>query len=125
MDLRYVLYGFWLLLPGTFFAIALYSKLEQMGGRDKREVVGDYVNQGLFTGACVFISILIDQTVLEGVVDATVGEMVPLGFCRFMLLPLALLFGAKVFGGTTPIRIERQVKPGKNQKKGVNARNRS
>ena len=117
MDLRYVLYGFWILLPASFFIIALWSKLEQLSGRDKREVIGDYLKQGVFTGACVGLSILIDQTVLESFVSGVLADMVPLGFCRFMLLPVTLVIGAKVVGGSKPIRIERHEQSGNRTKR--------
>ena len=99
------LYIIWFTLPTIFFFLALWSKLEQIGGHHKRDNPSDLFHQGLFILVCVFVCVVVDQTILADLVLSTVGDSVPLGFFQAFLLPLMLLLGAKVVGPSRKILI--------------------
>ena len=101
----YVLYTIWFLIPATFFLIALWSKLEDWGGREKHENTGDYLRQGFFVLVCVIIAVVIDQNFLEDLIPSLFGDWLSIGVAQTLLLPFVLLIAAKVFGPTSPIQI--------------------
>jgi hypothetical protein len=100
-----LLYLLWFLLPCVFFLLALWIKLERVGSKNKKDNPKDLFHQGLFILGCVLVSVVIDQTVLQSLVEATVGDTLPLGFYQFFLLPLILLIGAKIVGPSQKILI--------------------
>ena len=100
-----VLYIVWFLVPTLFFILALWSKLEAVGGQTKRDNAGDMFRQGIFVLGCVLVCVLIDQTVLKNIVESTVGDSLPLGFFQAFLLPLIMLVAAKVLGPSRKILI--------------------
>ena len=96
--MRTFLYLLWFLLPTFFFGIALWSKLEQLSNKHKRENAGDFFRQGIFVSVCVLLSMLIDQYVLEGIGTTWSPDFIPLGFYQVLLLPLALYLAAMLVG---------------------------
>ena len=101
------LYIVWFLFPLFFFGIALWSKLEEVSTKKaKRENPGDFLQQGLFVLACVIVSVLIDQFVLESIVSHF-PDFAPLGFYQIILLPLVLLVAAMTVGPSEKIRISK------------------
>ena len=112
------LYVIWFLLPIFFFGIALWSKLERYGSNPPYENIGDYVRQGVFVLACVVLSVLIDQYILEDIVNLLSPTWIPLGLYQVLLLPIVLLVSAVILGPSKAISIKshykQPVKPGKN-----------
>jgi hypothetical protein len=102
-----ILYGIWLLLPITYFGIALWSKLEEAGGSTKRENVGDLLRQGFFVLGCVGLAIAIDQYLLKDLVEMFSPTFIPLGLYQILLLPFILYIGAFIVGGSKDIRITK------------------
>lgn len=102
-----VIYSLWGLFTSIFFLMALWTFLEKVSGRDKRDQPWEYLKQGFFVLACVGVSFLIDNLFLEDLVSATFGDMIPLGFFQILLLPFVLLTGAKLIGGSKPILITK------------------
>lgn len=117
--MRTALYLLWLLVPALFFVLALWIKLERLSGESKKESASDLLNQGLFTLGCAVASIAIDQLFLQDIIEATVGDLFPLGFYQFFLFPLVLLLGAKVVGPSRKILIPQvsgQKRPAKRRR---------
>jgi hypothetical protein len=103
--MRSVLYILWFALPTIFFLMALWTKLERMGGEGKKGNASDLFSQGVFLLCCVLLAVLIDQTVLEDLVSEFVSDSLPLGFFQFFLFPFILLIGAKIVGPSKKILI--------------------
>jgi len=102
-----VLYGIWFLLPLFFFTLALWAWLERLSKSPKRQNPKDFMRQGTFLLGSAVLALLINEYVLqEGAADL-LPNWLPLTFVQIMLLPIILLLGAKMFGGTTPISIQR------------------
>ncbi len=87
--------------------MALWSKLEQAGGRTKRENVGDLARQGLFVLACVGVAVAVNEYLLSDTVAMLSPDFIPLGFYQILLLPFVLYIGAFVVGGSKEIRITK------------------
>ena len=103
--MRTALYALWLAVPALFFSLSLWIKLEKLSGEKKKESSADLINQGIFTLGCAIVSIIIDQLFLQDLIEATVGDLFPLGFYQFFLFPLVLLIGAKIVGPSSKILI--------------------
>jgi len=101
------IYIIWFLIPLFFFTMALWSRLEQVGGKSKRENPGDFFRQGVFVLVCVLISIGIDQLLLEDIVSSVSPAFIPLGFYQIVLLPLVLYLAALISGPSKAIKIQR------------------
>lgn len=106
-----VLYIIWFLIPLAFFLMALWSSLERVGGGEGKPSGGDYFRQALFVSACVAVSVLIDQTVLPGIVESIAPDYLPLGFFQAILLPAVFYAAALLFGGSKEILIAKAPKP--------------
>jgi hypothetical protein len=99
------LYITWFIFPTFFFLLALWAKLEQFSGQQKRHNPADLLKQGLFVLVCVLLCIGIDKTLLPFVADLIDPVMIPLGFYQALLLPVVLLVSAKLVGGSKSILI--------------------
>ena len=102
-----VLYVIWFLFPVFFLLMALWSKLEQVGGKKRQEHPEDFLRQGVFVLCCVLVAVGINEYVLPRVVAAYSPEAVPLQFYQVVLLPLVLLIGAKIMGPTSDLKISK------------------
>jgi hypothetical protein len=102
------LYIIWFCLPLFFFTIALWSKLEAMSGKDKRENFGDFFKQGVFVTGCVLLAVAIDQYVLADLVAAVSPDFIPLGLYQFLLLPFILYIGALAVGPSKSISLKKE-----------------
>lgn len=116
--MRTALYVIWFLIPLFFLAMALWSWLEKVGGKAKKENPGDFLKQGIFVLACVLLSVLIDQYILENLVKAVLGDFVPLGFVQIILLPVVLYAGALALGPSRAILIGKAPHPSDKGKSG-------
>lgn len=114
--MRGFLYFIWCLLPLFFFGMALWSKLESISNKHKRENTGDAMRSGLFSTLCVLLAVAIDQYLLEGLVQTYSPESIPLWFYQVLLLPAVLLVAAKIIGPTAEIRIVRKGPGGKGKR---------
>ena len=106
-----ILYLVWILIPLTFFLLALWSKLEQMSGRPKKDHPGDLVRQGFFISGCVVVSIVIDHFLLPYLYSSFSPVWVPYGLYELLLLPLILYVAAISFGPSSDIRITKAPHP--------------
>ena len=115
-----VLYTIWFLIPTFYFVMSLWSYLEKLSNKTKREKPSDFVKQGVFVLACVFLSIGVDQFFLEGIHQNVfmpfAGDWIPLEFLQIVLLPAVLLAAALLFGGSKPILIQNAPHPSKRKK---------
>ncbi|MCO6432580.1 MAG: hypothetical protein J5J00_17140 [Deltaproteobacteria bacterium] len=105
----------WLLLPLFFILMALWSKLEMMSGRPRRDHPSDILNQAIFVLFAVIVCILLDKYVLTSVYESVVPDWIPLGLLRFLLLPAVLLAAAMAFGPSNDIRITQAPRPTKSK----------
>jgi len=103
-----VLYVIWFLIPLFFLTLALWSKLEQVGGKSKRENPGDFFRQGIFVLVCVLISVAINHFYLTGIVESLSPSFIPLGFYQIVLLPMVLYLAALFCGPSKDIKIQRK-----------------
>lgn len=99
------LYILWFLIPAFFFLLALWAKLEQLGGSVKKQNPKDFFQQGFFVLVCVLICVVIDRYILADLVNNFAPEIMTLGFFQAILLPAVLLIGAKIIGPTQEILI--------------------
>lgn len=112
-----VLYTIWIAFPVFFFTLALWHKLEVIGGKGRNEEVRDFLSQGVFVSFCVVLAYLVDKFALESIVSFVPPDLIPLNFFRVILLPFIFLLGAKVVGPSKEIRILRAPKPTENRSK--------
>lgn len=98
----------WFLLPLTFFGLATYAKLEQLGGSVRRQNPKELFQQGFFVLGCVLVCCVIDRYLLKDLADSFMPDLIPLGFYQIILLPVILLIGAKLVGPTRDILISRK-----------------
>ena len=100
--------------------MALWSYLEKVSNKAKRENPFDFVKQGAFVLVCVLLSIGVDQFFLEGIHQSIfmplAGDWIPLEFLQIVLLPAVLLAAALLFGGSKPILIKNAPHPSKRKK---------
>lgn len=106
-----VLYIIWFLIPSLFFVIGLWSKLEQLSGKGRRENPGDFFRQGFFVLVCVLVCVGIDTYVLADIIDFLLPDILPLGFYQALLLPVVLYIAALIIGPSTPILISKAPRP--------------
>lgn len=99
------LYIIWFALPTLLFVMALWSKLEQMSGSPKKQDPIQFFKQALFLLACVLLAVTIDTFFLKDLWAMVSPEFITLGFWQVMLLPVILIIGAKLIGGSKVIRI--------------------
>jgi hypothetical protein len=109
--MRNVLYILWFLPPVALLLIALWAKLEQFSRKEAREHSMDYVKNALFLVVCALVAIAIDTNILEDLVNIFSPDFIPLGFYQIMLLPAVLVIGAKIYGGSKGIRIDKAPRP--------------
>lgn len=105
------LYIIWFLLPAGMLLVALWAKLEQIGKKDAREHALDYIKSAIFLFVSALIAVAIDTYMLEDLVSALSPDFIPLSFYQLMLLPLILVIGAKLVGGSKAISIDRAPRP--------------
>ena len=115
--LQKVLYVLWFLLPLFFFSLALWSKLEQVGGKKQQDHPSDFIRQGIFVLICVCIAIGIDQYLLKYFYDSLGLTFAPFGFFQVLLLPFVLVVAAKVVGPTKDIQISKSPNPSKGKQR--------
>ncbi len=111
--MRTVLYSIWFLLPFGVFLVALWAKLEKFGGRERTENPVDHIKNAVFLLACALVAVVVDQYVLESLVSMLSPDFIPLSVYQILLLPMILVIGAKITGGSTPISIDRAPRPSK------------
>lgn len=99
------LYSIWILCPCLFLLMALWAKLEQIGGSDKKQPYKDLLNQAAFTVVCSAVTFAIDRFVLTDLDAGLLDGWIPIQVMRLLCYPLVLLLAAKVFGGTTAPKI--------------------
>ena len=104
---RTVIYAIWILFPLFFFGIALWSGLERLGGRDKRDNIGDYFRQGLFVSGCVAAAIVIDQLFLESLVSSIFPPSIPFMLFKLLLLPFVFYLASMLIGPSKAVRSEK------------------
>lgn len=112
------LYIIWALIPLFFFLMGLWSTLEQMSGKQKKDNPGDFFKQGFFVLGCVLVSVLIDRYVLAQIVQGLLGEILPLEFFQVILLPLILLIAAQLIGPSKEILISKAPHPSQKKRNG-------
>ena len=112
-----ILYAIWILIPLVFFTLALWSKLEGISGKQKKDNPADLIRQGLFVSGCVIVAILIDQYLLTSLYQSFSPEWIPFGFYEVLLLPLILFLAAQFIGPSKSIRITKAPRPSDQAKK--------
>ena len=111
------LYILWFLLPTAFFLLALFAKLEQMGGSVKKQNPIDFLRQGMFVLGAVIIAVIIDRYFLEDLVTNYAPDYMPLGLFQVLLLPAVLVVGSYMIGPSKAIMVGAP-KPKTTKKKG-------
>ena len=106
-----LLYAIWILIPIVFFLLALWSKLEQMSGRPKKDHPGDLVRQGIFISGCVVVAIIIDHFFLPYLYSYISPAWIPYGLYEVLLLPFILYVAAVAIGPSTDIKIIKAPRP--------------
>jgi len=109
--MRTALYVIWFLIPSFFFLMALWSQLEKLSGRQKKENAEDFFKQGIFVLGCVLFAALIETYSLDFVTNAIFQGMVPKGVLQVLLLPLILFIAAKLLGPSQELRIGKAPRP--------------
>lgn len=111
------LYAIWCLLPLAFLLIGLWSLLEKIGGKTKRENPGDFFKQFIFVSGCVLASVAINEYFVIPQVPALLPSFVPLLLVQITLLPFVLYIGAICIGGSKAIRIEKVAHVSQNRRR--------
>lgn len=91
-----VLYLIWGLLPLTVGALTLSAWFKQVTHGRNREYPRDYLKQLVYCIAGLAISILLDKTIFDRVMDAVTMGFVDPRICRWLIYPAVLTFGASV-----------------------------
>ena len=102
-----ILYTVWFLVPGIFFLIALWGRLEQISNRQKVENPGDFFNQGIFLTGCVVFCVLFDLLILDSLVGSIPQDILPKWFFQVLLLPCVIYIAAIWIGPSKQIRISK------------------
>jgi hypothetical protein len=105
------LYIVWFAIPTFFFLMALWSSLEKLSGRPKKENPEDFFKQGLFVLGCVLLAVLIETYAIDFITNSIFQAIVPKGVWQVLLLPLILLIAAKLLGPSQDIKIGRAPRP--------------
>ncbi len=113
----FALYTIWIAFPVFFFGLALWSKLELLGGKGRRADSKDLLSQAVFVSVCVGIAILADKFLLPKLPAYLPEDFLPLGFFRILLLPFIFLVAAKIVGPSKDLRILRAPTPVESRKK--------
>lgn len=111
------LYIIWLLIPGFFFLLALWAKLEKMGKSSQKQNPADFFRQGTFLLICVVISIIIDALFLDAIVGMLDFMSFPKGVFQFLLLPVVCVLLAMVIGPSKEIRIGKAPRPSERKRR--------
>ncbi|MCB0336040.1 MAG: hypothetical protein KDD62_07025 [Bdellovibrionales bacterium] len=111
-----ILYGIWLLLPAFYFLLGLWCLLERYSKSPTKQNPEDFFKQGVFLAIAVAIAVALDQYVLGSLVAQYSPSFIPLGFYQILLLPLILIIGAKIFGGSEEVVLGRGLKPEEKKK---------
>lgn len=114
------LYILWILVPLTYFLLALWSRLEQSTqikkGKKRSKEASDLISQAYFVSGCSLATFLIDKYFIHQV-EPFLPSFIPLGFVQIMLLPVVLYIGGMLVGGSKPIRIEKAPRPSESRAK--------
>jgi hypothetical protein len=114
---RTIIYTIWLSLPVFYLLMALWSALEKVGNKEKRESPTDQLRQALFCLVCAGIAILIDQYLLEDLANALIPSWLTLLFYQVFLYPVVLYLGAMALGPSKEILITKAPNPTKRRTK--------
>ena len=106
-----LIYIVWILIPLSYLLFTIWAWLEKVGGSVKKHNPGDALQQTIFLAACVGVAVLIEQYWLSDLCNALFPDVIPLLFYQIMLLPVILLIGSKVVGGTKPVIITKAPNP--------------
>jgi len=113
-----VLYIIWFLIPASFFILALFARLEQMGGSVRKQNPVDFLRQGFFVLIAVLVAVAIDRYILPGFVAAWAPDYLPLGLFQILLLPAVLLGASYLIGPSKSILVgSENTKASKSRKK--------
>ena len=115
--LQKILYILWFMLPLFFFGLALWSKLEKVGGKKQQDHPSDFIRQGVFVLFCVLIAVGIGQCFLKSFVDFLAIPGLPFGFLQWMLLRLVLWLLAQLIGPTKDIQISKSPNPSRGKRR--------
>ena len=108
---RTILYTIWFSLPGFYFLSALWSWLERIGNKERRESPAQQLFQALFCLLCAFLTVAVDQYLLETIANALIPDWFPLIFYQVFAFPAVLYIGAKLVGPSKEILISRAPSP--------------
>ena len=108
---RIVLYTIWFSLPGFYFLSSLWSGLERVTNKERRESPKQQFMAGLFCLACAFVAVGIDQYLLERIAESLIPEWLPLLFYQVFVFPAVLFIGAKILGPSKEILISKAPTP--------------
>jgi len=109
--MRILLYIIWFGVAVLFFALWLWSRLEEWSGKTRKENPGDFFKQGCFVLACATICFLVDHYMLSKLTEEELPLGIPLLFIQIILFPLVLYVAALLIGPTKVIRIEKAARP--------------
>lgn len=120
-SMDFVLITIWILVPGAFFLMALWSYLEQSTqirkGKKRSEEPRDLFKQAIFLSGCSVLTYLLDHFLIQsGSLDFLFGEWTPKPMLRLFLYPLILYIGAISLGQTKRPSIERLPRPSEKYK---------
>jgi hypothetical protein len=105
------LYIVWFLIPTFFFLMALWSQLEKLSGRPKKENSEDFFRQGFFVLGCVLVAVLMERYAIDYITNSIFQGFVPKGVWQVLLLPIIFLIAAKLLGPSQEIRIGKAPHP--------------
>jgi hypothetical protein len=118
--MRMALYVIWVLLALLFFALALWSKLEQVSSKTQKHgrQAKDFFRQGVFVSFCVVIAFVFDIYLVDSTFEPLLPEFIPIDFIRVILLPVILYIGAMAVGGSKAEHIKKAAAVSKNRSGG-------
>lgn len=121
MDFLHIL---WYAIPGIFFLVGLYSFLEKVSGDPRKQDPAIFFKQGFFVLLIVLLCVWLDKKYTVSTIAPLLPSGVPILLPRALLLPVLLVIGAKLVGGTKPpslkdakIGKKKSYKKGKGKKK--------
>jgi len=117
MSSQTILYTVWVLVPGLFFLIALWGRLEQISDKQKAQNPGDFLDQGFFLAGCVVFCVLFDLFILDSLVGSISQDLLPKWFFQVLLLPCVVYIAAIWFGPSRQIRISKAPTPSARKRK--------
>lgn len=108
-----ILIGVWLFLPIVFLLLALWARLEQVGGKTQQDHPIDYVRQATFLAVCGIITALINHFFIDWIVSVIPFGLTK-GLAQFLLYPCVLAIGAQLWGPTADVLISKsRTSPGR------------